>query len=141
MTKPRGSVEFLAEFPDDTVYDAAGDEVQFAGANVARAIGALLTKQGYEVAAPENCQELGWEFDVRRDRSRFWLRLTKIQEFVLVTQDMTFRLWPKPGPYVQFLQDLHAQLAGDPRFSRIRWFQDVLPADGGAWFPAPVDAP
>ena len=140
MVKPRGSVEFLADFPDDTVYGESGDEVQFAGKNVAETVADMLTKYGYEVAAPEHCYELGWEFDARRSGCRLWIRITKIQEFVLVTQDMTYRLWPDRRPYVEFLRGLNSALGSDPRFSRIRWFNDVLPADGGKWFPGPVDA-
>jgi hypothetical protein len=139
VAKLRGSVEVLAEFPDDAVYDDNGDETQFAGENVARTIAELLAKRGYEVAEPENCQELGWELDARRSGCRFWMRITKIQEFVIVTQDMTYRLWPNRGPYSEFLRDLHAVLGSDARFSRIRWFHDGLPADGGAWSPEPVD--
>jgi hypothetical protein len=140
MAKMRGSVEVLAEFPDDTVYDDDDNETQFAGENVARTVAELLTKRGYEVAEPENFQELGWEFDARRSGCRFWMRITKIQEFVVVTQDMTHRLWPRRGPYAEFLGDLHAVLSSDARFRGIKWFHDVLPADGGAWFPEPVDA-
>jgi hypothetical protein len=68
------------------------------------------------------------------------MRVTKIGAFVVVTQDMTSRLWPKRGPYIEFLQDLHSALSDDPRFGEIKWFQDDLPADGGKWFPGPVDA-
>jgi hypothetical protein len=140
MAKPRESAEFLAEFPDDAVYDEDGNETQFAGENVSRAIGELLARRGYEVAAPENCDFLGWEFDAKRGGCRFWMRITKIRAFVVVTQDMTYRLWPKHGPYIEFLQDLHSVLSDDPRFGEIKWFQDDLPSDGGKGFPAPVDA-
>ena len=140
MAKLRDSVEFLADFPDDTVCDDNGDEVQFAGENVARTIAELLTKRGYEVSEPENCLEFGWELGALRSKSRFWMRITKIEEFVIVTQDMTRRLWPKREPFAAFLGDLHAVLQSDVRFSRIRWFQDALPADGGDWRPEPLDS-
>ena len=139
MAKPIGNVELLAEFPDDTVLDDNGDEIQFAGENVARTIAERLARCGYEVAEPENCHELGWELDARRSGCRFWIRITKIEAFVIVTQDMTFRLWPKRGPYAEFLRDLHTVLSSDSRFSQARWFQDVLPSEGGAWLPGPVD--
>ncbi len=140
MVKPRSNVEFNADFPDDTVYGEDGDELQFAGQNVAEAIAGMLVRSGYEVSTPENCYELGWEFDAIRRKSRFWVRLTKIHEFVLVSQDMTFRLWPDRRPYAEFLRSLHSALTSDPRFGRVRWFKGDLPSDGGAWSAEPVDA-
>jgi len=136
MVKP--SVEFLAQFPDDALYDEDGDELQFAGQNVAEAIAAALTKRSYVVSEPENCAELGWEFDAQRGGCRFWIRLTKIEEFVLGTRDMTFRLWPRRPTYVEFLQDLASALADDIRFSQVKWFRDVMPSDGGEWSAGPV---
>lgn len=132
------SVEFLAGLPDDALYDDDGYELQFAGRNVAEAIAAALTAGGYVVSEPENCQELGWELEARRGGCRFWMRVTKIAEFVVATQDMTFRLWPKRPSYIEFRRELHSALASDPRFTEIRWFDDVLPTDGGDWSAEPA---
>ena len=97
-----------------------------------------LTAGGYVVSEPENCQELGWELEARRGGCRFWMRVTKIAEFVVATQDMTFRLWPKRPSYIEFRRELHSALASDPRFTEIRWFDDVLPTDGGDWSAEPA---
>lgn len=132
------SVESLAGLPDDALYDDDGYELQFAGRNVAEAIAAALTAGGYVVSEPENCQELGWELEARRGGCRFWMRVTKIAEFVVATQDMTFRLWPKRPSYIEFRRELHSALASDPRFTEIRWFDDVLPTDGGDWSAEPA---
>jgi hypothetical protein len=136
VVKP--SVEFLAEFPDDALCDEDGAELQFAGRNVAETVAAALTARAYVVSDPEDCQELGWELEARHGGCRFWIRLTKIGAFVVVTQDMTFRLWPKRPTYLEFLQDLDAALGSDPRFSQVRWFKDVLPSDGGDWSAQPA---
>jgi hypothetical protein len=137
MVKLCGNVEFRADFPDDPEHD---DETQVAAGNVAKALAEALTRIGYEVGALEDCFEQGWEFDARREGSRFWLRVTEIDEFVLMTKDMTFRLSAKLAPYAAFLRDLHSALASDARFEHIKWFRDDLPADGGAWQAEPVVA-
>lgn len=136
MIKP--NIEFLAEFADDALYDEDGAEIRFAGRNVAETIASALASRAYVVSEPQDCQEAGWELEARRGGCRFWLRLTKIAEFVMVTQDMTFRLWAKRPSYPDFLQDLHAALASDPRFSQVRWFKGDMPSDGGDWSPQPV---
>jgi len=140
MVKFRENVAFLADFPDDTVYGEDGDEAQFAGENVAKTLVSMLTAHGYDVGTPENCYELGWEFEVRRGKSVFAIRLTKIAEFVLVARDRTWRLWPDHKPYVAFLQDLHSVLSGDVRFSRIWWFEAELPSTEDEGFSNPVSA-
>lgn len=140
MVKIRQNVAFLADFPDDALYDGDGCEVQFAGENVARTLADMLTARGYEVGAPENCEHVGWEFDVRRDKSSFAIRVTKIEGFVLVARDRTWRLWPDSKRYAAFLRDIHSILTSDPRFSRIWWFERELPSAEGEGFSDPVDA-
>lgn len=139
MVKVRQNVAFLADFPDDAVYDEDDCEVQFAGENVARTLADLLAAHGYDVEAPENCEHAGWEFNVRRDGSSFSIRITKIEEFVLVARDRTGRLLPDPKLYAAFLQDIHSILRSDPRFSRIWWFEHELPSTEDEGFSNPVD--
>ena len=74
------------------------------------------------------------------DRSSFWIRIGKIDEYVLSARDLTWRLWPDRKPYVTFLWDIHSVLCADQRFSHLRWFGSELPSSGGAWFPGPADA-
>jgi hypothetical protein len=139
MVKIRENVAFLADFPDDTVYREDGDEAQFAGENVAKTLADMLIARGYGAERPENCYELGWEFDVRRDKSVFTIRVTKIEEFVLVARDRTGRPWADRNAYPTFLQDIHSILSGDPRFSRIWWFEGELPSTEDQGFSNPVD--
>jgi len=140
MVKVRQNVAFLADFPDDAVYDDGGCEVQFAGENVARRLGEMLAARGYEVGTLENCEHVGWEFGVRRDKSSFAIRVTKIEEFVLVARDRTWRLLPDSKLYAAFLQDIHSILSSDRRFSRIWWFERELPSTEDEGFSDPVDA-
>ena len=74
----RPNVWFAADFPDDTVYDEDGNELQFAGPAVARAVADLLRARGYRVDEPENEMENGWSLDAYRQKQRFWMQVTLI---------------------------------------------------------------
>ncbi len=138
MVKPRPNVWFAADFPDDTVYDDDGNELQFAGQNVAKAIGEILAAYGYRMEEPENEEHKGWSMNAHRNGLRFWMLVTAIDGFILQTQDMTRRLWPDRAAFPAFLRDLHAGLSADPRFSQLRWWAKEWPPEEEESFPEPV---
>lgn len=131
MVKLRPNVWFKADFPDDTIYAEDGNELQFAGEAVALTIAGLLEARGYRVEAPENEHESGWSLNAYRGGQRFWMQLTFIDDYILQSKDMTWRLWPKTAPFIAFLGDLEGALKDDPRFSNLRWWvKDWPPAEG-----------
>ena len=138
MVKLRSNVWLKADFPDDATYEDDG-EAHFAGRNVAIAVGQMLSSHGYRVEEPESWDEKGWSLNAYRDRQRFWMLITAIDDFILQTKDTTWRLWPDRAPFVAFLLHLEAGLSADPRFSQLRWFEGAWPPTQAESFPAPVD--
>ena len=139
MVKLRPNVWFKADFPDDTVYDQDGNEVQFAGQNVAEAVAKTLTAYGYSMEEPESWDENGWSLNAHWKGRRFWMLVTAIDDFILQTKNMTWRLWPDRAAFVEFLLHLQAGLNADPRFSQLRWFAADWPPSEAESFAAPVD--
>lgn len=138
--KLRPNVWFKADFPDDTVYGEDGNETAFAGRAVAQAIGEMLSARGYRVEDPENEQESGWSLNVHREGQRFWMQVTFIEDYILQTKDMTWRLWPSRGAFVEFLTDLQGALEADPRFHDLRWWTKDWPPTEAESSPTPVEA-
>jgi hypothetical protein len=139
MVNPRPNAWFNADFPDDTVYDDDGNEAQFAGRNVAEAIAKILTARGYSVDVPENWDENGWWLRARGKGCSFSVLITAIEDFILQTKDMTWRLWPDRAAFVEFLRHLQAGLNADPRFSQLRWFVANWPPTEAESFADPID--
>ena len=134
----RPNVWFAADFPDDTVYDEDGNELQFAGQAVARAVADLLRARGYRVDEPENEMENGWSLDAYRQKQRFWMQVTLIDDYILQTKDMTWRLWPNTAAFEAFLLDLEASLKSDARFSNLRWWVKDWPPTASESFDSPA---
>jgi hypothetical protein len=133
------NVWFKADFPNDTVYDENGDEVHFAGQAVARAVAELLRARGYRVDEPESESFKGWSLIAYRERRRFWMLVTLIDDYILQSEDWTRRFWPKPAEFAAFLADLEAALTSDPRFSNLRWWVKDWPPTEAETFPHPLN--
>ena len=138
MVKVWPNVWFDADFPDDTVYDESGDELQFAGQAVARTIAELLQARGYELEEPQNEEHLGWSFIAYRLGESFWMLLTFIDGYILQTKDRAWRVFSRQGEYLDFLTDLEACLKSDPRFSNLRWWVKDWPPDEGESVASPL---
>lgn len=137
--KLRPNVWFKADFPDDTIYAEDGNEIQFAGQAVARAVAELLRARGYRVDEPENEYENGWTLNAYGQGQRFWMQVTFIDDYILQTKDMTRRLWPSQAPLIAFLRHLESSLKSDPRFSNLRWWAKDWPPTEAESFEAPLD--
>jgi hypothetical protein len=138
MVSVRPVAEFCADFPNDMIEDET-DIVQFGGRGITEAIAGMLDDLGYKVSAPIYAGEHGWELDARVGGRRFWLQITDIDgsKCSLVTDDMTWRLWPDPSKHREFLVQLEAALQRDGRFRQIKWF----PKDWWRKEAAPSDSP
>ena len=116
------NAEFCAEFPDDAVWDDDGELVQAGGRNVAEMIAEVLRRHAYEVTSPKHQYEHGWDFEAKTRRARFWLQVSGGgDEYSLMTQDWTLRLWPDRTRHAELLGVLNVVMQQDGRFSQIRW--------------------
>lgn len=116
----RPNVQFRSGFPDDGDHDL---DVQ-AGRNIAEALRTRLAQLGYRVSEPINGGDNGWELDIWRGRKRLWLQISVLcaDECYLMTENMTFWLWPDMKLFRMFLMDLQRILAEDTRFCVTGWF-------------------
>ncbi len=121
----RPRAEFQTSLPDDGIEDET-DFVEFPGRNVTEAIATMLSGLGYDVSPPIHAAEHGWELDVRANGRRFWLQITRMDELncILVTQDMTWRIWRLHPSHAEFLTQLDAALRQDGRFDEIGWYRN-----------------
>lgn len=119
----RVEIRFHSAFADDSVEDDAGF-VQWPGRNVAEVLKAGLEARGYQVSAPIDAQENGWELDVVRNKKRVWLQVSLIEpeENYLQVENMTSFPWPDHKLFRAFLADLKAIVDADGRFGRVAGF-------------------
>lgn len=136
--KLRPNVWFKAHFPDDALYAEDGNEIQFAGQAVARAVAEMLRARGYRVEEPENEYENGWSLNAHRQGQRFWMQVTLIDDYILQAQDMTWRLWPNKAGFIAFLTDIESSLKSDSRFSDLRWWVKDWPPTEAESFASPL---
>lgn len=139
MVKLRPNVWFKADFPDDALYAEDGNELQFAGQAVVQSVAEMLRARGYRVDEPENEHENGWSLNAYRQGQRFWIQVTFIDDYILQSKDMTWRLWPNRAAFIAFLCDLEASLKSDPRFSNLRWWVKDWPPTEAESFQSPMD--
>src|SRR5688572_22850935 len=117
-----------ADFPDDTIWDEAGEHiVQTGGLNMANAVADLLRANGAEVFGPDDHLEHGWEMEAVWHGGKFWLQVTLVDRSAyILTQDYTYglfsRLLGRKSPYTAFLEMLHDRLATGDRYGDIRWY-------------------
>jgi hypothetical protein len=131
----RPDVQFRSGFPDDGDYEV---DVQ-PGRNIAQTLRTALVQLAYRVSEPINGGDHGWELDIWRGRKRLWLQISVLgaDECYLMTENMTFWLWPDIKLFQTFLADLQRVLEEDDRFSLIGWF----PKGGSARTMEPADTP
>jgi hypothetical protein len=134
----RTDVQFRSGFPDDTVGDDHGVDV-WPGRNITEALKVALERFGYQVSEPICAEHSGWELDISRGRERLWLQVSVLDagECYLMTENVTFRIWPDMKPFRMFLTDLQRILEEDGRFGVIGWF----PKGGSVGTMEPADAP
>jgi len=110
------------------------------GRNIAEALGAALRQRGYRVSEPINGGDHGWELDVWRRRKRIWLQISVLaaDECYLMTENMTFWLWPDVELFRAFLRDLQSVLAEDSRFCVTGWFSKGASASATELADAPL---
>jgi hypothetical protein len=132
----RQNVQFRSGFPDDADYDL---DVQ-PGRNIAGALKAALSRRGYRVSEPINGGDHGWELDIWRGRKRVWLQISVLaaDECYLMTENMTFWLWPDVELFRAFLRDLQGVLAEDSRFRVTGWFSKGASVSGTELAEAPL---
>jgi hypothetical protein len=123
----RTFVTFDANFPDDGVFDGAGEIQLPSGRNVGEAIAQLLQSAGYEVTELAQRGFYGWQFKATAGSQSFlfvlqypgpWLLLSQRVESVLEK----LRSHPDDGTQRSVLQRLSAMLGEDDRFGRQSWF-------------------
>lgn len=131
----RQNVQFCSAFPDDADHDL---DVQ-SGRNIAEALKAALGQRGYRVSEPVNGGDHGWELDVWSGRKRLWRQVSVLaaDECYLVTENMTFWLWPDADLFRRFLKDLQSVLAEDGRFIVTGWFSKGAAVSGAELAEAP----
>ena len=132
----RQNVRFCSGFPQDGDDDL---DVQ-SGRNIVEALKAALRERGYRVSEPINGGDHGWELDVWRGRKRIWLQISVLaaDECYLMTENMTFWLWPDLGLFRAFLTDLQSVLAEDSRFCVTGWFSKGASVSGTELAEAPL---
>lgn len=119
----RPCAAFSADFPDDMI-EEDGEIVQFGGRGVAEAVAVMLQHLGYDVSPPEHQHEHGWDFEIKVKTDRVWMQISDLGDFILITRYFPgFGLFKKNSDdiYPEMLTRLNGALAGDPRFSNIRW--------------------
>lgn len=132
----RPCAEFCADFPDDMI-EEDGVIIQYGGCGVAEALRAMLQKLGYEVSPPEHQHENGWDFHVRTQGRRVWVQISDMGDNFVLSSKCHAGLIPRRGDedvYAEVLSGLNTGLAGDARFSNVRWQlqRDVLSGAAGA---------
>ena len=142
-------VRYIAEFRS-SLPELGGDylyeDKEPWGGNVAIAISEILRRIGYEVDAPQNAGDHGWDFEVRikgyPKGARVWCTVQLISYYRLVFDNTSS--WDKfrkrhPAPYIEALRALGREMAADPRFSEVHWNlpEDAVDEPSGA--PQPVD--
>jgi hypothetical protein len=124
----KGYAELVTVLPDDLV-EEDDSIVTYPGRNVAEAMAEILRAAGYDVSPPEYMHEHGWDLNVRVGGRRIWLELQGVDpgEFVLQTEAIVGFFRRLGGVdlryYAEFLAKLNDGLKGDPRFSKVEWYE------------------
>ena len=143
------TLRYCAEF-ETSLPEVGGDPldegVEPCGGNVAIAIHGLLCRLGCDADPPENAGEHGWEFVVRvkgyPKGCRLLCTVTLIHAYDLTLANTSW--WDRvrkkhPAPYVATLRALARELAADPRFMDVRWYDPLGGPAEPIRAPHPVD--
>jgi len=118
---------FEADFPDDGVFDAAGNCITPAGKSVTKALAAMLRSQGARTTEVLQHSFYGWQFTVEMNQHHAWFLLQGTAPWLLLSQTrpsflekLTFKKtsdWHR-----SILQAANDCLARDNRFRGMRWY-------------------
>ena len=119
----RPELEFVPDFPDDTVWTDDDHVARYGGCGVAEAIAGMLQGLGYVVVGPYERDVLGWELDAAKEGFRFWLRVSDpgAGNHFLATRILNGWFLDRVRKHAQFLRDLDGALRRDGRFNQMRW--------------------
>ncbi len=124
--KVRSIADFTADFPQDFV-EEDGEIVVLGGRGVAEHVAAILSRLGYQVAAPEHSPPYGWRFDASGGSGRVTMQIADLgEEYVLDVIERTpflARLFNRNASIrPELLTRLHRELSQDGRFHNIQWW-------------------
>ena len=121
-----------------------GDE-KYAGP-AAIAISEILRRIGFDADPPEDAGLDGWQFEVRVKGYpmgvRLYCKVTLIDYHYVMLYNTSW--WDgvrkrHPAPYIEALRALGREMAADPRFSDVRWYERNYDLDEVVGAPQPVD--
>lgn len=124
--KIRPIADFKSDFPNDQEDDGEIVTV-YGGRGVAEHVAATLQGLGYEVSAPVHAPPYGWRFSAWSGRGRVMLQVSDLgEEMVLGTYEQTSFLTRVlnrgASIHAELLAKLHSELAREPRFRDIQWW-------------------
>ena len=131
--KVRHCAEFASSLPTDLIEDD-NDIVQFGGKSVAAAIGEILTGLGCDVEPPSYAGDHGWDFCGKIRDAKFFCQVTLIEDYIfLFKRRDEFPSWFQRHPPALYitLDALAVAMAGDERFSNLRWVYEPLADETG----------
>lgn len=123
----RTFVTFDASFPDDGVFDAAGNPEIPGGKDVADAIVELLRGRGVDATGPTQHSFYGWQFTVSADKESFVFLLQYPGPWLLLSrrvESLLDKLRSERGEdtHRKVLEEVSTLLSQDTRFRRQSWF-------------------
>jgi hypothetical protein len=127
MASLRNVVTFVADFPDDGLWDKQGNRLAPAGRTVASAIRERLREAKLDVSELGQQGDYGWSFYIQTASSKVQFLLAECDVGWAASLDerrplMTrLRSSPNTDELRGLLARLQTTLQGDRRFSMIRW--------------------
>ena len=110
------------------------------------AISEILRRIGFDADPPEDAGLDGWEFEVRVKGYpmgvRLYCKVTLIDYHYVMLYNMSW--WDgvrkrHPAPYIEALRALGREMAADPRFFDVLWYERNYDLDDVVGAPQPVD--
>ncbi len=117
--------------PDDHEWDETGEEtVKPGGESAARALADLLKQAGMDVGTPEQWEDYGWCFDVKRGDRQYRIVASRIDDaFHITTKDMSGCLmspWKNRADHPVFMDLIYKLVSEDRRFGSPTWDTDKV---------------
>lgn len=143
----RNVARFQSTLPEDFIETDDGEDfVQPPGKSVADAMVIIFRDLGFEVNfGPEPVSDFVWGIGVGKGRRRFRVGLNLAHEYHLTFTNPSWTDWllgREPVAFLALLLGCSRALAGDERFSNVRWFTGRGTGEGfaGADTPWEVNA-
>lgn len=125
MGNQRTYVTFLADFPDDIVFNEAGDLLVPGGRNICEKLVECMRAEGIPASDPEQYKFYGWEFTASLDGAATWLMLQYPGPWLLMVEDRSVK-WSwfrkRKEPSDAALNLIHDTLGKAGKISDISWF-------------------